>query len=118
VPDAPKDEDLGVTMLFRRGILPDGIQIAAPLATCVSRPYVHDDGRTTTVRSFRLACGSVVERQAQADERGTLYVAFMVAARRVGENESDPAWLSNTTSVWTGDTHDAGRRELEVARST
>lgn len=98
-PDAPNDEDLGVTMLFRRGLAPATIEIASPLATCVSRPYERDDGSTTTVRSYRLACGSLVERLAESDEGGTLYIAFVMAARVVAESESQPAWRTATAPV-------------------
>ena len=96
---SPPDEDVGVTMLFRRGIAPDAILVASPLATCVSRPYERVEGSPTTVRSFRLACGTLIERLLDSDEGGTLHVAFIVSARDVGEQDSDNAWSESATPV-------------------
>lgn len=96
-PTSPSDDDFGMTMLFRRGIAPHELHIASPLATCVSRPFVYDDGRATTVRTFRVACGSLIERMSESDAGGTLQVAFVMAARHVEEKEPDVSWLTPTT---------------------
>ena len=94
--DPPADEDIGITLLFKRGIAPDVVQVASPLATCVSRPYKGDDG-TSTVRSFRAACGSVIERMMEGDAGGDLFVAFVVAALRIEDREHDAVRLEAPT---------------------
>jgi hypothetical protein len=96
---APADEDIGVTMLFYRGLIPGTIEVATPLATCVSRPYQFDDGRVSILRCFRAACGSLLDRMTRSEEGGTLYVAFVISARSVQEQDPETEALTPITLV-------------------
>ena len=93
------DENIGVTMLFYRGLMPGTIEVAAPLATCVSRPYQFDDGTVSILRCFRAACGSLLDRMTRSDEGGTLYVAFVISARSIQEQNPETDIRSPVTLV-------------------
>ena len=80
------DEDIGMLVIFRRGLGAEGLQVASPLATCVSRPFVRGDGTTTSVRTIRAACGSLFDRLARDEEGGALKAAFVIVARDVSED--------------------------------
>jgi hypothetical protein len=96
---SPADEDIGVTMLFYRATITGTIEVAAPLATCVSRPYQFDDGTVSILRCFRAACGSLLDRMTRSDEGGTLHVGFVVSARSVQEQDPDTEALTPITVV-------------------
>ena len=96
---SPADEDIGVTMLFYRATITGTIEVAAPLATCVSRPYQFDDGTVSILRCFRAACGSLLDRMTRSDEGGTLHVAFVISARSVQEQDPDTEALTPITLV-------------------
>jgi hypothetical protein len=100
------DEDIGVTMLFYRGLVPGTIEVAAPLATCVSRPYMFDDGTVSILRCFRAACGSLLDRMTQSEEGGTLYVAFVISARSIQEQDPGTEALTPVTLVGREDYED------------
>ena len=93
------DEDIGVTMLFYRATITGTIEVAAPLATCVSRPYQFDDGTVSILRCFRAACGSLLDRMTRSEEGGTLYVAFVISARSVQEQDPKTEALAPITLV-------------------
>lgn len=93
------DEDIGVTMLFYRATITGTIEVAAPLATCVSRPYQFDDGTVSILRCFRAACGSLLDRMTRSEEGGTLYVAFVISARSVQEQDPETESLAPITLV-------------------
>ena len=105
------DEDIGMLVIFRRGLGAEGIQVASPLATCVSRPFVRPDGTTTSVRAIRAACGSVFDRLARDDDGGALKAAFVIAARDISE---DPGMMEIELSTLAG--RDDYERALETMR--
>jgi hypothetical protein len=80
----PADEDVSALLLLRGGAERNDVVVAAPLVTCVSRPYETPNGFTSRLVSLRLACGSAIDRMAARDEAAT-ELAFMVAVRRVEE---------------------------------
>jgi hypothetical protein len=96
---SPADEDIGVTMLFYRATITGTIEVAAPLATCVSRPYQFDDGTVSILRCFRVACGSLLDRMTRSEEGGTLHVAFVISARSVQEQDPETEVLTPITLV-------------------
>jgi hypothetical protein len=105
------DEDIGMLVIFRRGLGAEGIQVASPLATCVSRPFVRPDGTMTSVRTIRAACGSLFDRLARDDDGGALKAAFVIAARDISE---DPGMTEIELSTLAG--RDDYERALETMR--
>jgi hypothetical protein len=105
------DEDIGMLVIFRHGLGADGIGVASPLATCVSRPFVRADGTTTVARTIRAACGSLLDRMAGTDGGGSLKAAFVIAAH---DGSEDPGVTEIDGSTLVG--RDDYERELETMR--
>lgn len=78
------DEDVSALLLLRGGADRNDVLVAAPLATCVSRPYETPNGSSARLVTLRLACGSAIDRIVGPDDMAT-EIAFMVAVRRVEE---------------------------------